>query len=110
MADPKVPCKVPARPAGKREFMLNLKLKEMKKLETLNTKKLEEFRTQTVNTPWKIRGGQERKTITNHKDKDGNIVSSECDIYDDSLSGLGQAFEDTYTVPCPPKPAPTPAQ
>ena len=39
MADPKVPCKVPACPAGKREFMLNSKLKEMKKLETLNNPK-----------------------------------------------------------------------
>lgn len=82
----------------------------MKKLESLNTRKLEDYKTQTVNTPWKIRGGQKRKTTINHKDKDGNIVSSECDIWDDSLSGWANALEDTYPAPCPPKPVPTSAQ
>ena len=38
-ADPKRAGKVPVRPAGKREFMLNSKLKEMKKLESLKSSK-----------------------------------------------------------------------
>ena len=60
----------------------------MKKLESLNTRKLEDYKTQTVNTPWKIRGGQKRKTTINHKDKDGNIVAGA----DNDTSGYSSLY------------------
>lgn len=73
----------------------------MKKIQTINNKKLEDYKSQSIDSPLKIRGGSKRKTTINNKDQNGNIISTECDIYDDSLSGFGQVLSDTYTIPCP---------
>lgn len=64
----------------------------MKKTQTINNKKLEDYKSQSIDSPLKIRGGSKRKTTINNKDQNGNIISTECDIYDDSLSGLDKFY------------------